>query len=56
MTNALRSAIYAEQMRLNRDRADAEGTEDLNKGCTVDLTQESKDILDEIYNLMKDIK
>lgn len=48
MTNALRSAIYAEQMRLNRDRADAGGTEDINKGCTVDLTQETKEILDKI--------
>jgi len=56
MTNALRSAIYAEQMRLNRDRADAGGTEDINKGCTIELSQADKDRLDEIAKLMAGVK
>lgn len=51
MTNALRSAIYAEQLRLNRDR----GTESLsleNEGNIMELSQDTKDKLDEIAKLM----
>jgi len=52
MTNALRSAIYAEQMRLNRDRADAESKEDLNTGTTMELSQDTKDKLDQIAKML----
>ena len=53
MTNALRSAVYAEQMRLNRDRADSSGTEALNTGTTMELSQDAKDKLDEIARMLK---
>lgn len=55
MTNALRSAIYAEQLRLNRDR----GTESLsleNEGNTMELSQADKDRLDEITKLLGSFK
>lgn len=55
MTNALRSAIYAEQLRLNRDR----GTESLSletEGNTMELSQADKDRLDEIAKILGSFK
>lgn len=55
MTNALRSAIYAEQLRLTRDR----GTESLsleNEGNIMELSQADKDRLDEITKLLGSFK
>ena len=43
MTNALRSAIYAEQMRLNRDADNAETVTVVRE-----ISQDTKDRLDEI--------
>ena len=55
MTNSLRTAIYAEQLRLNRGR----GTESLsleNEGNTMELSQADKDRLDEITKLLGSFK
>lgn len=55
MTNSLRTAIYAEQLRLNRDR----GTECPsleNEGNTMELSQADKDRLDEITKLLGSFK